>query len=65
MDLGADLPAGFTAEELLREFRRLALRYHPDRHAGSAAVERELLARNFAQATESYRVLRAVVDAHH
>ena len=63
--LGAELPVGFTEEELLREYRRLARRYHPDRHAGCTTVEREHLSRNFADAAESYRCLRALVESRH
>lgn len=63
--LGARLPAGFTAEELRREYRQLALRFHPDRHADHAALEREQRAGNFAEAADLYRCLRAVVEPRH
>jgi hypothetical protein len=63
--LGARVPAGFTAEELRRAYRQLALRFHPDRHADHAALEREQRARNFAEAADLYRCLRAVVEPRH
>jgi DnaJ-class molecular chaperone len=59
------VPAGFTAEELRREYRQLALRFHPDRHADQSALEREQRARNFAEAADLYRCLRAVVAPRH
>lgn len=63
--LGARAPAGFTADELRREFRQLALRFHPDRHADRSPLEREQRARNFAEAADLYRCLRAVVEPRH
>ena len=63
--LGARLAADFTADELRREFRRLAQRYHPDRHGAASAGELESLSRRFSEATDGYRCLRAVVDARH
>jgi len=55
--LGAGLDDSFTAATLRRAFRTLAHRYHPDRHPGSTAGERERLARFFAEATDHYRLL--------
>ena len=46
-----------TPDALRRAYRTLARRYHPDRHVGCSAAERERLARLFAEATEHYRVL--------
>lgn len=63
--LGATLAPDFTADELRREFRRLAQRYHPDRHGDASDSERASLARHFSEATDDYRCLRAVVDARH
>lgn len=63
--LGADLAADFTAEDLRREYRRLARRYHPDGHAHSAPLERAQLARSFVEAAEDYRCLREVVETRH
>ena len=63
--LGARLSADFTADDLLREFRQLAKRYHPDRHGAAGSGDRDQLARRFAEATDSYRCLRALVDRRH
>jgi hypothetical protein len=49
-----------TPDALRRAYRTLARRYHPDRHQGCGAAERERLARLFAEATELYRQLSAV-----
>jgi hypothetical protein len=65
VDLGASLAANFTAAELRREYRLLAFRYHPDRHAGAGELERTSLARAFAATTTDYRSLRAVVEPRH
>lgn len=63
--LGARVPSGFTADELRREYRQLALRFHPDRHADRSALEREQRARNFAEAADLYRCLGAVLEPRH
>jgi hypothetical protein len=59
--LGADLGDALSLATLRRAFRRLAHRYHPDRHPGSKAAELDRLARLFAEATEHYRVLAAAL----
>jgi hypothetical protein len=59
--LGADLDGDLSVAELRRAFRRLARRYHPDRHPGSNTAEQERLARAFVEATEHYRVLAATL----
>jgi hypothetical protein len=46
-----------TPDALRRAYRTLAHRYHPDRHHGRSASDREQLARLFAEATEHYRLL--------
>lgn len=58
--LGARLDDRFTADDLRREYRALALRLHPDRHASAPAADRAALAEAFARATASYRCLQAV-----
>jgi hypothetical protein len=59
--LGADLGDDLSVATLRRAFRRLARRYHPDRHPGSSTAELERLARLFAEATGHYRVLAAAL----
>lgn len=63
-NLGADLGDSLSPRTLRRAFRRLARRYHPDRHPGSSTAEHERLARVFVEATEHYRVLVAALAAH-
>ena len=63
--LGADLCDGFTADELRREFRELARRYHPDAHGDCCDLERAQLAQAFVEATEDYRCLCKVVWTRH
>jgi hypothetical protein len=65
LDLGARLEANFSADDLRREYRRLAHLYHPDRHGGGSDVEQGSLARTFAELAERYRSLRALVEPHH
>jgi curved DNA-binding protein CbpA len=59
--LGAGLGEDLSATTLRRAFRRLARRYHPDRHPESSPAELEHLARLFAEATDHYRVLAAAL----
>ena len=54
---GARLSPDFTPHELRREYRLLARRIHPDRHATSTPAEREQLSRQFADLADSYRQL--------
>ena len=63
--LGASLGDAFTEDELRREYRRLALSLHPDRHPAAPAAERIRLAGAFARATDAYRRLRAAPDVRH
>jgi len=60
--LGADLDDSVCPERLRKAFRRLAHRYHPDRHPGIGATETARLARQFADATAHYRLLAAGLD---
>lgn len=63
--LGGDLGEAFTFDELRRAFRKLALRYHPDRHTGCGDHTRSQLAQTFAQARDAYQVLSAVFARVH
>jgi hypothetical protein len=60
--LGAELTPDFTAAELRHAFRVLARRYHPDTNPDGDAGEQAGLARKFAELSESYRCLQAVVE---
>jgi hypothetical protein len=61
-DLGAGLDDGVSSAGLRCAFRRLAHRYHPDRHPGSSRVEQERLSRLFVETTEHYRLLAAALE---
>jgi hypothetical protein len=57
--LGASLPPDFTDRELRSAFRRLARRFHPDRHPGDRPSQARL-AQIFRECVEHYRRLRHV-----
>ncbi len=63
--LGGRLSGDFTADDLQREYRRLAKRYHPDRHGAASAWDRDQMGRRFSEVSDSYRCLRGLVDARH
>ena len=46
-----------TPDALRHAYRKLAHRYHPDRHPASSPAERARLASLFAEATDHYRLL--------
>lgn len=54
---GDDLDAHALDRDLRRVFRRLARRYHPDRHPGLDGPARAALAARFSTLVEAYRVL--------
>jgi len=56
---GDDLDAHTLERDLRRVFRRLARRYHPDRHPGLDTTARAALAARFSTLVEAYRVLAA------
>jgi hypothetical protein len=60
---GATLTVDFTDAELRTAFRILALRYHPDRHPGSNAVELRRLSAIFSTLTDAYRALLGTAHA--
>jgi hypothetical protein len=60
-----DLDAAFTLDSLKQAFRRLALRYHPDRHPGSGEGDRRRLAAAFAGVHDAYRTLLGVAASLH
>jgi hypothetical protein len=62
--LGATLTPDFTVHELRRQYRLLARTLHPDRHPMAPPDERMRLARAFAAATDSYRLLATIATAH-
>ncbi len=63
--LGGRLSGDFTAGDLLREYRRLAKCYHPDRHGAASDGDRDQMARRFSEVSGSYRCLCALIDARH
>lgn len=63
--LGATLTEAFTADELKREYRRLALRHHPDRRGAGPAEAIARAATTFAEVAAAYRCLRAAVEPRH
>ncbi|HQZ37529.1 MAG TPA: hypothetical protein PLH72_00715 [Vicinamibacterales bacterium] len=62
---GTRLSPDFTAQELRREYCRLAHRIHPDRHQRRSDAERRRLSHQFGEATGHYRRLLLVVDPRH
>jgi hypothetical protein len=57
-DLGADaLDESYSDAEIKGAYRRLAQRFHPDRHPGADESERARLAHAFSRVTTAYRLL--------
>jgi len=61
--LGANVRPDFTAGELRRAFRSLALAFHPDRHPRSTGTETAALSRNFVVLHDAYRALQILAAA--
>jgi hypothetical protein len=61
VELGAELTADFTPGELRSAYRRLALKYHPDRHAAGSDDEKARLTRVLADLNEHHRELMAAL----
>lgn len=55
--LGLDL--GATSAQVHEAFRRLALRFHPDRHATARPEEKKALSLRLVELTQAYQTLRA------
>jgi hypothetical protein len=62
---GALLTESFSAGDLKREYRRLALRHHPDRRRAGAGQAVTDASTTFAAIAEAYRCLRRVVEPRH
>jgi len=61
--LGASLPVDFSAGDLRSAFRLLARRYHPDRHPGATAPDRQRLAQQFTSLRTSYEALLTALES--
>ena len=61
--LGASLPVDFSAGDLRSAFRLLARRYHPDRHPGATAPDRQRLAQQFTSLRTSYETLLTALES--
>lgn len=62
--LGARLAPDFAAGDLRTAYRRLAQDLHPDRHHGSSEADRTRRSRDFADATDHYKVLLTLFPRH-
>jgi len=63
VDAGAAIGPDFSPEELRSAFRRLARRYHPDRHPFASDDDKARLSRQFGGITSDYEVLITALDA--
>lgn len=54
-----ELPEAATSDEVRRAFRRLAVRFHPDRHPEASREDRREMLRKFAELSHAYHVLIA------
>ena len=63
VDAGASIGPDFSADEVRSAYRRLARRFHPDRHPLAADEEKAALSRQFAAVTSDYEVLLTALDA--
>jgi hypothetical protein len=58
IDLGANLDADFSLDQLRSTYRSLARRYHPDRHATLPDSEKKRLSSTFATLRGAYEQLK-------
>lgn len=59
---GSSLASRFTETELKSEFRKIALRIHPDRHSGASVEQLRSLSSRFQTLVESAEVLEACLN---
>ena len=63
VDAGASIGPDFSADEVRSAYRRLARRFHPDRHPLASDGEKAALSHRFAAITMDYEVLLTALDA--
>lgn len=59
---GSALAATFTETELKSEFRKIALRIHPDRHTSASGEQLKSLSTRFQTLVESAEILEAALN---
>jgi hypothetical protein len=62
VDAGVPLGPDFSADEVRSAYRRLARRYHPDRHPLASDAEKAALSRRFVAITTDYDVLLTALE---
>lgn len=53
----ASASGAVSAEDIRKSYRRLALKYHPDKHASKSEAEKEKMSREFQKVGFAYAVL--------